>query len=176
MKIWKYLPAIVFQFFVQIGCTQIPENRPQVENPEFDQKLSQLLNFSVPLIGVSELKDIQREVYIFDTREWDEYQVSHIKGASYLGYDNFDKNRLKNVPKDATIVLYCSVGYRSEKIGNKLKQLGYYKVFNLYGSIFEWVNQGNPIVDMNGNATNRLHTYNKAWSKWVEPGKVKKTW
>ncbi len=176
MKIWKYMPTAVFYFFLQTGCAQIPENRPPLENPSFDRKLSQLLSFSVPLIGAEELKNIQSEVHIFDARELQEYEISHMAGAKYLGYNQFDPDRLKNIAKSDTIVLYCSVGYRSEKIGEKLKKMGYTHVFNLYGSIFEWVNKGYPIVDKNGKTTTRLHTYNKNWSKWVEPGKAQKTW
>lgn len=176
MRVWKYLLSVMYIFFLQIGCTQTPTKRPSVQNPAFDQKLEQLLRFSVPLIGVEELKNIQREVHIFDTREWPEYEVSHIEGAEYLGYDHFDEKRLADIPKDARIVLYCSVGYRSEKTGEKLRKLGFSNVYNLYGSIFEWVNQGNEIVDASGKKTNRLHTYNKTWSQWVASEKATKIW
>ncbi|MDX1940063.1 MAG: rhodanese-like domain-containing protein [Saprospiraceae bacterium] len=176
MKVCKHFILIICIFFLQIGCAQVPAKRPFIQNPIFDQNLTSLLHFSVPLIGVAELKNIQSEVHIFDAREWNEYEVSHIEGAEYLGYDHFDEKRLSGIPKDAPIVLYCSVGYRSEKIGEKLQKLGFSKVYNLYGSIFEWVNQGNQIVDASGKETNRLHTYNKAWSQWVESQKATKIW
>ncbi len=162
--------------FLNIGCAQVPKERPHLENPAFDKKLAKLLQFSVPLIGVQELHNIQREVYIFDTREWREYEVSHIEGARYLGYDDFDAKRLQDIPKNAKIVLYCSVGYRSEKIGEKVRKLGYEKVYNLYGSIFEWANEGYPVVDLKGNPSDKVHTYNKDWSKWLDAEKVTKTW
>ncbi len=176
MNLKKYLPPIVFFFLLQIGCAQIPADRPPLKNGQFDKKLTQMLRFSVPIIGVEELYNIQNEVHIFDTREWSEYQVSHIKGAQYLGYDQFDATRLQELPKDAKIVLYCSVGYRSEKIGERLQKMGYENVYNLYGSIFEWANQGKEMVDSKGQPTKQLHTYNKNWSRWVEPGKAEKTW
>ena len=49
--------------------------------------------------------------------------------------------------KSDTIVLYCSIGYRSEKIGEKLVEMGYGHVFNLYGGIFEWVNRDLPVYN-----------------------------
>lgn len=162
--------------FLQIGCAQIPTNRPKLTNPAFDRKLQQLLRFSVPLIGVQELQNIQNEVYIFDTRMQAEFEVSHIPGARYLGYEDFDEKRLQDVSKDAKIVLYCSVGYRSEKIGEQLTKLGYTQVYNLYGSIFEWANQGYPIVDAQGKPVKKVHTYNKAWSKWLEEDAAQKVW
>ena len=40
------------------------------------------------------------------------------------------------------IIVYCSIGVRSEDIGEKLKELGYTKILNLYGGIFDWKNKG----------------------------------
>ena len=74
------------------------------------------------------------------------------------------------MPKDASIVIYCSVGVRSEKIGEKLIAAGYTNVKNLYGSIFEWVNEGNAVYNMNGKATNRVHAYSKTWGIWLKKG------
>jgi len=168
--------SFVVSWIFQIGCTQTPANRPKIENPAFDQKLQHLLRFSVPLIGVQELRNIQSEVYIFDTRKQEEYAVSHIAGAKYAGYEDFDEQVLQGVPGDAKIVLYCSVGYRSEKIGEQLQKRGYENVYNLYGSIFEWANQGYPVVDAQGKPVKKVHTYNKAWSKWMEAPGIQKIW
>lgn len=178
LKIMKKFGFISYLLclFLNIGCAQVPEERPQVENPAFDKKLVKLLQFSVPLIGVEELRNIQREVYIFDTREWREYEVSHIEGAKYLGYADFDAKRLQEIPKNAKIVLYCSVGYRSEKIGERLQKMDFENVYNLYGSIFEWANEGYPVVDAKGKTSNKMHTYNKSWSKWLNAEKITKIW
>lgn len=160
-----------------LGCAQtVPPDKPKVSNEAFDQKIANMISFSVPLMSVEELHNNPRKVYIFDAREFAEYQVSHIPNARYLGFDKFDPQRLTDVPRDAKIVLYCSIGYRSEKIGEKLQSLGYAHVFNLYGSIFEWANQGYPLVDAQGKPTRRLHTYNKNWSQWVDAKKADKVW
>ena len=147
-----------------------------MKNKAFDQELTRLLSFSVPTIGVEELRDIQDEVYIFDAREEEEYLASHIKGARYLGYQNFKGQRLADVPKNAKVVVYCSVGYRSEKIGEKLQKLGFTNVNNLYGSIFEWVNRGYPVIGQDGEPTQKIHTYNAKWSQWVDNGEAEKVW
>ena len=63
--------------------------------------------------------------------------------------------------------MYCSVGYRSERIGEKLIKEGYSNVFNLYGGIFDWVNNDNPVYDFNEKVY-KVHAYNKDWGKWVE--------
>lgn len=174
----KYVLTILafFQMLLPACSQQVPTNRPHLQNEDFDKKVESLLHFSVPVIGVEELNNIQNEVHIFDTREKEEYELSHIPGAAYAGYKDFVPEVLQAVPKNDTIVLYCSVGYRSEKIGEKLMKLGYSKVYNLYGSLFEWANQDYPLVDKDGQPTKKIHTYNRNWSKWVEEGKAEKIW
>ena len=144
-------------------------------NPNFDQKIANTISHTIPVISPNQLKELTSPV-ILDTRELEEYKISHIEGAFPAGYEDFDLDQFLYLPKDTTIVVYCSIGYRSEKIGERLKKKGFTNVLNLYGSIFEWANQENPLVDSLGNLTNNIHTYNKAWSKWVDEKKVRKIW
>lgn len=144
---------------------------------DFENMVNSLLDFTVPIISVEDYKSLNSKHYILDAREAIEYNVSHIPGATWIGYDDF---LLSNIPseisKDDTIVVYCSVGYRSEKVSEKLISAGYNKVYNLYGSIFEWVNQGNPVVNNENQEVWQLHTYNKKWAKWLINTAYKKTW
>lgn len=158
------------------SCAQIPEVRPATVNPAFDQKISQTISFTVPTMSVQALKETKEKVYILDAREKEEYDVSHIPNAQYIGYNQLENSVLTSIPKDGKVVLYCSIGYRSEKIGEKLRKKGFTNVHNLYGSIFEWVNQDYEVVDKNGQTTQKVHTYNKNWSQWVEAGKAEKIW
>jgi len=158
------------------GQKEIPRNRPHLRDKAFDERVTGLLDFTVPVIGVGQLKDIQNEVLIFDARSPEEYRVSHIPGAQHLGYRDFDLKQLDSIPKDTKIVLYCSVGYRSELIGEELREAGYQKVYNLYGSIFEWVNRGYPVVNQRGDTTQKIHAYNRRWSQWVNHPEVEKIW
>ena len=125
---------------------------------------------TVPYIKVNELK---RNDYVFlDAREPKEYQVSHIPKAIAVGYNQFD---LKNVTtsikdKNTPIVVYCSIGVRSEQIAEKLKKSGYTKVYNLYGGIFEYKNNGEKVVNSKNTATDSIHTYNKQWSTYLKKG------
>ncbi len=159
-----------------VACNgQVPTSRAHCQNADFDRKVANMLSFSVKTISPSDLKR-QANVLILDARERSEYDVSHLPNAVFIGYNTFEKNALDGIPKDKSIVVYCSIGYRSEKVGEKLKKMGYAKVFNLYGSIFEWLNQGYSVVDKNGQPTTKVHTYNKVWSRWVEDGKAEKVW
>jgi len=137
----------------------------------FEEKLESLYKKSVPLIGDTELKDISdNEVYILDTRSEEEFEVSHIQGAQFVDYKSFEIEDVKSIPKDATVIVYCSVGYRSERIGEKMLESGYENVNNLYGGIFNWKNNGHQVVNNLNLPTDSVHTYNKRWSKWLEKG------
>jgi rhodanese-related sulfurtransferase len=154
---------------------QIPASRAHCQNADFDKKVANMLSFSVKTVSPNAIKR-QSDILILDARERSEYDVSHLPNAVFIGYNNFEKRVLDSIAKDRPIVVYCSIGYRSEKIGEKLQKQGFTKVYNLYGSIFEWVNQGNPVVDKNNQPTKKVHTYNKAWSRWIEEGKAEKIW
>ncbi|MBR9921489.1 MAG: rhodanese-like domain-containing protein [Bacteroidetes bacterium] len=168
---------ILFSIIPFLGCkAQAPENRPKLNETSFDEKLGSLLSFSVPLIGVEEVHKAKENYILLDTREREEFEVSHIPGATFVGYKDFESSSVENLDRDKPVVLYCSVGYRSEKIGEKLRKMGFSKVYNLYGSIFEWVNKGYPIVTPMGVETKKIHTYNKKWSEWMTNPSFQKIW
>ena len=49
--------------------------------------------------------------------------------------------------------------------------MGYKEVYNLYGGIFEWVNQGNRVVTgENNSVTKQVHAYDKVWGTWLKEG------
>lgn len=145
-------------------------------DPAFDKKVNSYLSYSVPVINVKDaFKDKAKYIFL-DAREIDEFQVSHIPDARYIGYDDFKINNVSDISKESKIIVYCSIGYRSEKIATKLKKAGYKNVYNLYGSIFEWVNSGLEVNDRSGNVTKKIHTYNKKWSQWVNYKTAEKIW
>ena len=115
---------------------------------------------------------VKDEVTLLDTREPDEYAVSRIEGAINVGYNKFSSEEVLNQlkPGDELIVVYCSLGIRSEKIGEKLKKAGFQNVRNLYGGIFEWKNNDYPVVDSEGNTTEKVHPFSRVWGKWLLKG------
>jgi len=136
--------------------------------------LSKYNDGSIPYISVEELKIQQNssDFLLLDTREKKEFEVSTIKGAVYAGYNQFSIKQFSNfvTDKNQEIVVYCSLGIRSETIGEKLKKAGYTNVKNLYGGIFEWKNKGFPVIDAKGNKTEKVHAYSKQWGKWLLKG------
>jgi len=139
---------------------------------EFHDMLEGMYKKSVPLIKATQLSfESSRtdDILILDAREPEEYDISHIEGAVCVGYNDFDLSSLDSLTKDkdTKIIVYCSVGYRSERIGEKLQKEGYTYVYNLYGGIFDWVNNHYEVVNEQGEPTSVVHGYNKKWSQWV---------
>lgn len=160
----RYFSLLYFSFWITFGWTQ---RAPQILNQEFERKLQTLLKHDVPEIDCEELHNTHDQYILLDTREWSEYSVSHLKNAKWAGYKSFNLDILKGLPKSVKIVCYCSVGYRSERIAKKIIESGYTNVYNLYGSIFEWINRGYPVYDLSSNKVSLVHGYNKKWSRWI---------
>lgn len=138
---------------------------------KIDRTLKKLNKESVPYIMVDSLSATS-EVILLDTRKKEEYDVSHLENAIWVGYKEFQLDSvLAHIPDtESEIVVYCSIGVRSEDIGEKLIKAGYNNVTNLYGGIFEWKNKGNQVHDSIGNETERIHAFNKHWGKLLRVG------
>ena len=143
------------------------------QTKDYEEMLQSLYSHTVPLISSEHLmtkRNTGDEVTILDIRSKAEYEVSHIAGARMIDYDNFRIEDVDDIPKEADIIVYCSVGYRSEKVGEQLQEHGFRKVRNLYGGIFQWKNEGFDVVNQHSNATDSIHTYSRRWSKWLLNG------
>lgn len=145
-----------------------------VGQKSLDHLLQKYNTRSIPYISVEELRMLQLHdsLHILDTREPEEFQVSHIVSATNVGFNKFSAQEVseKIIDKSTPIIVYCSLGIRSEEIGEKLKKEGFTNIKNLYGGIFEWKNNDFPIVDSTGIETENVHTFSKLWSTWLLKG------
>ena len=137
--------------------------------------IKELLNkyndHSVPYIYVEELSRLTTAPLLLDTREVEEYNISHLEHAIHVGFKKFNISKMTSLPTDKNkmIVVYCSLGIRSEIIGKKLKADGYTSVYNLYGGIFEWRNKGGKVY-RNHEETPKVHAYSKHWGSYLLKG------
>ena len=93
---------------------------------------------------------------ILDIRRLDEFAVSHLPNARHVPPETSDIELRKLLKKiEQPIVVYCSVGYRSGKMAQRLKKLGCNNVTNLNGSIFSWATEGHSLQ-----GSNQVHPYN----------------
>jgi rhodanese-related sulfurtransferase len=138
---------------------------------KIDRTLKKLNKESVPYVQVEELSRMTHAI-LLDTRRKEEFDVSHLKNAIWVGHKEFEIDStlafIQN--RDSEVVVYCSIGVRSEDIGEKLQKAGYTNVKNLYGGIFEWKNEGFPVYDSLDIETEQVHAFNKHWGKLLLSG------
>lgn len=129
---------------------------------------------SVPYVYPAQIDSLRSSdvLVLIDVREWEEFKVSHISGADWGGYKQFDIPAFQrhHPIKDQLVVLYCTLGVRSERVGEKLQKLGYRRIYNLYGGIIEWKNQAMPLHDLAHQPTDSVHTYSRRYSDWLTKG------
>lgn len=190
-KILLSLISVLFAF----GACQSQENR--VERKSFDRTLNSLLSHSVNELTVEQVDSMrlsgrlsgrlndkntesvtnqQDKVVFLDARAKKEFEVSHIEDAIWVGYDDFSPERVNNLNKESTIVVYCSIGYRSEKIAEQLEELGFSNVSNLYGGLFEWANQEKEVVNELNEPTTKVHAFDRIWGVWLTIDKKNKVY
>ncbi len=159
----RTLFAILITFFIAN-----PSRAQEVGSKTYRKMLNTLLDRDVPEVFVN---NVETEGTVFlDARELNEYNVSRMDKAQWVGYNDFTLDRVSDLPKDSKVVVYCSVGYRSEKVAEKLIDAGFTNVSNLYGGIFEWVNQEHPVVDSLAQPTDNVHAYDRIWGLWLKKG------
>ena len=161
---------LIFIFLIFLGF--FANAQCDLSSGKFDIMVRQLLDHSIDAICVKELQ-AESNALILDARAKEEFEISHIEDAQWVGYENFNTSFLDGIGHETKIIVYCSVGYRSEKIAEKITALGYTDVYNLYGGIFEWINQDLPVCNELG-ITQEIHPYDKIWGLWLSKG-IKKT-
>lgn len=161
IELKNFLPLI----FIFLSCMSANSQN------SIDKVLSKYNTGDVPYVSVEELNMIQstEEILVLDAREFEEYEVSHLENAVFLSEVAL-KEIKNNFPKDTRIVVYCSLGVRSEKAARELIKAGFNNVRNLYGGIFEWKNKGYTVVNSEGKSTQKVHVYSENWSKYLKTG------
>lgn len=84
------------------------------------------------------------DTYLLDVRTLGEFVQKRIKGGRLIPIDQV-QNRINEIPKNRTIIVYCETGMRSGQVARYLDSLGYKDVFNLSQGIMSWQLRGYPI-------------------------------
>lgn len=101
---------------------------------------------------------------LLDVRKEAEYRVSHLRGARRIDPDAEDFSVLEDLDETTPIVTYCSVGYRSAALAERLEEAGFTNVVNLEGSIFAWANEGRPVY-RGDRRVRAVHPYDSVWGR-----------
>ncbi|GGK79714.1 rhodanese-like domain-containing protein [Rufibacter glacialis] len=158
-------------FLLFLSCR--PPAGGQGPYPLYDCLLSALYKDTVPTLTPQQVTDLldktPEDILLLDSRSAAEFRVSHLASAQFLDFEKVGDEQLTRLPKNKTLVVYCTVGYRSERLGEQLKALGYPKVYHLYGGLFQWVKEGRPVVNVHG-STQKVHAYSRLWGIWLKEG------
>jgi rhodanese-related sulfurtransferase len=115
------------------------------------------------------------DLLVFDTREKDEFAVSHLRGAIQVAPDMSAEDFFRHYGDKAQgkiVVFYCSVGVRSSKFAEKtqsqLKASGAIRVVNLERGLFGWHNDKRPLISNGTGSTEAIHPYDEFWGRLIE--------
>jgi rhodanese-related sulfurtransferase len=108
-----------------------------------------------------------RAPVLLDARTPSEHRISHLLGARRIDPDTTDFTALELSP-DASIVVYCAVGYRSGAIADRMQRAGFGNVRNLTGGIFQWANEGRAIYRGRDRAW-VVHPFAETWGRFLRP-------
>jgi len=133
---WISLTVFVFFLISASGCLSDQKPKPQYTD-----------------ISISQGKEMidRGEVFILDVRTPEEYAAGHINGSTLLAVQDIPAqeldNRLKEIPKDRKILVYCRTGHRSTQASKILVENGFAEVYNMQGGITEWNKAGYETVN-----------------------------
>lgn len=170
------LITLTFYLFC-LSFTSAANAQSHIENQRLDKIHSKIMTDYPQLSHVSaeEITALlaDENVLFLDVREPKEYAVSHINGAirvdPKIKAEDFNALYADRV-RGKTVVLYCSVGRRSSKLGDRVRAdlmaAGARSVSNLEGGIFRWHNEDRPVTRETG-TTEKIHPFNRWWSRLV---------
>ena len=126
----------------------------------------------VPQMTTRQLAAIQADdaapyIVLLDARTATEFSVSHLPGAVLASNTRMALDALESTDPERTVIVYCSVGYRSSRLAADLRRRGFKNVFNLEGSLFQWANEGRPLF-LGDERVYQAHPYDEQWGQLLD--------
>ena len=107
-----------------------------------DPNINDTTTSDIELISAQQVHEAinnEDSLQLVDVRTQEEYEVSHLKGAQNICLESSDfEKKIKLLDKDKPVYVYCKKGGQSTKAAEKLKKLGFTKVYDLDGGIRSW--------------------------------------
>ena len=119
-----------------------PEPAPRTPPPEpyADPMEEEEPELEVDGEGVARWVEEGRALHFLDIREPHEINYGHIRGATLLPMNSVPQ-RISEIPKEVTVVVYCAAGARSYGVAHYLRQNGIPEAWSLIGGIGAWLEQ-----------------------------------
>ena len=107
---------------------------------------------------------------LLDARSKEEFETSHLHGAVRATSVRTAQKALEEYGEEPTVVVYCSVGYRSSRLAQQLRDHGVEDVFNLEGSLFKWANESRPVY-RGSEQVSPVHPFDEDWGELLHPSR-----
>lgn len=91
------------------------------------------------------LLEKNKNIFLLDVRTPQENSQARLAGSVLIPINEFE-GRIKEVPRNKTILVYCAVGSRSKPVAEYLSKHGYKDVYNMTDGIVGWYRNGYQIV------------------------------
>lgn len=86
------------------------------------------------------------EAVLLDVRTPGEWERGRLPEATFIDFYQPDfKDKVAQLDKELTYVVYCAVGGRSAQAANQMRNMGFTHVVNMKGGIKDWQRQGLPL-------------------------------
>jgi len=125
---------------------------------KFAECCSSLTKHQISAKNALALKPTDTKVIYIDVREDNEQNVSMLPNSIKSSKVDFSQ-----LDEKARYVVYCTIGYRSGKFVEKMRNKGF-NAENLIGGIYGWTFEGGKIIDSKGQQTRNVHVYSKDWN------------
>ena len=160
-RLWASLVAVILSIIFVNSCSG-STSQADAEKRQAIEKM--VAEYRVNFADVAEMESRQamdlledEKLVFIDVRQPNEREVSMLPGA--VAYTEFLKNPGKY--NEYTKVGYCTIGYRSSRFTQIMKQKGI-TMYNLHGGMLGWVHDGGKIYDKDGQSF-RIHVYGSPW-------------
>jgi rhodanese-related sulfurtransferase len=90
------------------------------------------------------LLEKNRNIFLLDVSTPQENSQARLPGTVLIPINEFER-RIKEVPRNRTILVYCAVGSRSKPVAEYLSRNGYKNVYNMTDGIVGWYRNGFPL-------------------------------
>lgn len=124
------LALVLFLFLGLTNTVYAQEGAPKLSPDQFEK----------------EAKKKKRHV-ILDVRTPEEVAEGHIEDSQFADFlgDNFEED-LSKLNKKRTYYVYCRSAKRTIPATEKMKEMGFKKVYMLEGGLNNWIDAGKPLV------------------------------
>lgn len=131
----KLILCVIF-IFMLTGCSTVMIKFDSQIKLEESKKLTEYKKITAD--EAKEIIDSDEDVIILDVRTEEEFNEGHIPAAINIEDSILkDETDSKLSDKDATILVYCRSGRRSEASAKELIDLGYTNIIDI-GGIIDW--------------------------------------